>query len=82
MYLAKGFTRRANGDKWIYWMLKESEWNKDEKRPVQRYLAYIGPRPELTLAKAKRIAEKLGKSLEELRKVRGLKILDESDDAR
>ncbi len=41
---------------------------------MQVYVAYVGPKPVLTVAKAKRLAKRLGITLDELRRVRRLRI--------
>lgn len=76
MFLGQSF-QKVGGKKYAYWVLKETVWDKSLKRNVHRYLAYIGRRPVLTLEKARKIAEKLGVSLDDLRRVRRLKIIDE-----
>jgi len=75
MYLAKISVRRADGTKRFYYVLRRTTWSKKEKRPIQRYLCYIGPKPSLTLEKARALCKKLKISLEDLRKVKGLKIV-------
>ena len=75
MYLAKISVRRADGSKRFYFVLRHTEWSKTEKRPIQRYLGYIGPKPQIPLEKARALCKKLKISLEDLRKIRGLKII-------
>lgn len=76
MFLGQSF-QKVGGKKYAYWVLKETVWDKELKRNVQKYLAYIGRRPVLTLAKAQAICQKLGITLDELRRVRRLKIIEE-----
>lgn len=75
MYLAKISVRRADGTKRYYYVLRHTTWSKKEKRPIQRYLAYIGPKAIITEVKARKIAKKVSVSLDDLKRVRGLKII-------
>jgi hypothetical protein len=68
--------RRADGTKRYYYLLRRTEWDKRQKRQIARYLAYIGPRPLITLEKAQKIAQRLGITLNDLRKVRRLGIIE------
>jgi hypothetical protein len=76
MYLARISVRRADGTKRYYFVLRHTEWSKRERRPIQRYLGYIGAKPVLSLKRAKALAKKLGITLDDLRAVRGLKITE------
>jgi len=76
MYLAKVSVRRADGSKRFYYVLRHTEWSKTERRPIQRYLGYIGAKPVLSLKRAKALAKKLGVTLDDLGAVRGLKIVE------
>lgn len=71
IFIAKG----GRGGK--YYVLKETTWDKKTKAQRQHYLCYLGAKKVLPLAKAKAICKKLGITLDELRKVRGLKIIEE-----
>lgn len=75
IYLAKTFQRRADGSRMEYYILRENYWDFKQKRQRTRYLAYVGPKPVLPLEKARKLAKKLGVSLDELRRVRRLKIV-------
>jgi hypothetical protein len=77
IYLAKTFQRRADGTKRDYFMLRENYWDFKEKRQRTRYLSYIGPKPVLKESRAKALAKRLGVSVEDLRKVRRLKIVSD-----
>jgi len=81
MYLAKVSVRRADGSKRFYYVLRHTEWSKTERRPIQRYLGYIGAKPILPLKRAKALAKKTGIGLAELRRVRGLRIVDDENGA-
>lgn len=76
VYLAKISVRRADGTKRFYYVLRHTEWSKKEKRPIQRYLAYIGVKPTLSHERAQKLAKKLKISLADLRKIKGLKIVE------
>lgn len=58
-----------------YYVLKGNFWDAKKKAVKQKYLAYIGATPTITLEKAREIANKIGCSLDELKAVRGLKIV-------
>jgi hypothetical protein len=77
MYLARISVRRADGTKRYYFVLRHTEWSKRERRPIQRYLGYIGAKPVLGLKRAKALAKKAGIGLDELRRVNGLRIVDD-----
>jgi hypothetical protein len=48
-----------------------------EKEARNVYLAYIGTKPVLTEKKARAIAKKLGVTLDDLKAVRGLRIIED-----
>jgi hypothetical protein len=75
MYLVQARSKRRNGY-YKFYVLRETYWDSREKRQKQRYLAYIGPYPVISRERAKKIAKKLGINLEQLRRVRRLRILD------
>jgi hypothetical protein len=77
MYLAKISVRRADGTKRYYFVLRHTEWSKTERRPIQRYLGYVGAKPILPLKRAKALAKKAGIGLDELRRVNGLRIVSD-----
>jgi hypothetical protein len=78
MYIAKTFVRRADGTKRYYFVLRHTIWDKSQKRPVQKYIAYLGVQPIITFWRAQEIAEENGLTIDDLRRVRGLTIV--SDD--
>jgi len=79
MYLAKSFRRRATKKTpWTYYFLRETRWDPKTKKRRNIYLAYIGPHPVISEKKAKRIAKKVGCTIDDLRRIRGLRILDEN----
>ena len=75
MFLAKTWSTR-NGKKYEAWVLKRAIWDKETKRMKQKYLAYVGKTKSIKLDKALQICEKLSIPLEELRKVRRLRIIE------
>jgi len=78
MYLAKSFRKRATKKTpWTYYFLRDTKWDPKRKKRRNIYLAYIGTRPIITEKKARAIAKKLGVSIEKLKEVRGLKIVQE-----
>jgi hypothetical protein len=79
MYLAKSFRKRVTKKTpWVYYFLRDTQWDPKTKKRRNIYLAYVGVRPVLTLKKARAIAKKLGVTIDDLRCVRGLTIV--SDD--
>lgn len=76
MFLAKN-VRKSKTGKRAYYVLRDSYWDRKLKRQRHRYLAYLGVKPQLTEAKARQLAAKLGVALDDLRKVRRLKIIAE-----
>jgi hypothetical protein len=78
MYLCKSFRKRVTKKTpWTYYFLRDSKWDARKKRSRNVYLAYVGVRPVLTLKKARAIAKKLGVTLDDLKAVRGLRIVDD-----
>jgi hypothetical protein len=77
MFLAKNVRKSEGGAQRAYYVLRDSYWDKKLKRQRHRYLAYIGVKPVLTLAKARELAKKIGCSVDDLRRVRRLKIVGE-----
>ncbi len=61
-----------------YYVLRRNFWDEKARAVRQQYLAYVGATPAITLEKAREIAQKIGCSLEELKAVNGLKIVDEA----
>jgi hypothetical protein len=78
VYLAKSFRKRVTKKTpWVYYFLRDTRWDPKTKKRRNIYLAYVGVRPVLSEKKARQIARKLGVSLDELKRVRGLKILED-----
>jgi len=76
MYLAKSFRRRATKETpWTYYFLRETIWDPKTKKRRNVYLAYVGVKPILTEKKARQIAKKIGCSVDELKRIRGLRIV-------
>jgi hypothetical protein len=78
MYIAKTFVRRADGTKRYYFVLRHTVWDKVQKRPVQKYVAYLGVQPIITLARAQEIAQENGLTIDDLKRVRGLTIVHDA----
>jgi hypothetical protein len=80
MFLAKTW-KTVNGKRYEAWVLKKGMWDKERKRHKQVYLAYIGKSRRISIQKARQICEKLGITLQELRKVKRLTLVEESQPA-
>jgi len=84
MFLAKSVQRKGKRV-YRYWVLKETLWDAKERRISQRYLISLGPKRTITETQAREIAEKLSQklgrpvTLEDLRKVKRLRIVPDSD---
>lgn len=78
IYLARTFQRRADGSQRDYYVLRENYWDFKQKRQRTRYVAYVGRTKTLSLAKARKLARKIGITLDELRRVRGLRIVEDT----
>ena len=78
MYLAEQ-RKKVNGKVYGYWVLRETIWDKKGQRSVQRYVAYLGTSRTITRTKAKQLAEKIGCSVDDLSRVRRLRILENSE---
>jgi hypothetical protein len=76
MFLAKTW-KTVNGKRYEAWVLKRGVWDKEQKRHKQVYLAYIGKSRQISIQKARQICEKLGITLQELRKVKRLTLVEE-----
>jgi hypothetical protein len=65
-----------------YYVLKKSMWEPGKDGPGatrQRYIAYVGKEPQLTRKKALKICAEKGLKLEDLKRVRGLTIVEDSE---
>jgi hypothetical protein len=78
MYIAKTFVRRADGSKRYYFVLRDTIWDKVQKRPVQKYVAYLGVQPIISLERAQEIAQENGLTIDDLKRVRGLTIVNDN----
>ena len=76
IFVAKGHRKKSDGSRYEFYVLRETTWDKKAKAVKQGYLAYLGTKPVITGAKAQAIAKKVGVKVDDLRKVRGLKIKD------
>lgn len=77
IFVATGRYKKRDGSYYVYYVLREGYWDKRERRIKQRYVGYIGTRPVLSLSNARKLAQKAGITLDELRRVRGLTIVDD-----
>lgn len=75
MFLAKTWTTRK-GKKYPAWVLKTAKWDKEKKRMKQVYLAYVGKTKTIDLEKALKICTKLEIPLDELKKVKRLRVIE------
>ena len=76
MFLAR--TWKNIGDmRYESWVLKKGVWDKARKRYKQVYLAYIGKSKKISAERAQEICLKLGITLDEMRKVKRLRIVGE-----
>lgn len=75
MYLVRTSKPRADGKPWHYYILRDTIWDKRLKRQRHIYRAYIGHYPVISESKARTICRKLGITLDDLKRVRGLKII-------
>jgi hypothetical protein len=65
-----------------YYVLRETIWEPGEDGPGAgrvRYIAYVGKEPVMTLKKARQICQEKGLQLEDLKRVRGLTIVEDSE---
>jgi hypothetical protein len=75
LFLAK-LKRVVKGKEYVYWTLRQNVWTKG-KGLKQRYIASLGRSRSISTERAKEIAKKIGCSLEELKAVNGLKVVDD-----
>jgi hypothetical protein len=86
MFLAKTW-KTVKGKRYESWVLKEGVWDKQNKRYKQIYLAYIGKMKTITESRARELARKISAkldrpvSVEDLRKVRRLRIVPDREPA-
>jgi hypothetical protein len=59
-----------------FYVLRENRWDREAKAQRQRHVAYIGVTPEITQAKAERICREKGITMDQLRRVRRLRIVE------
>lgn len=67
MFVAKG-VQRKNGKVYIFYSLRKAVWDKQAKRQKQVYVAGLGPSRTISLEKAEKIAQKIGCSLDDLKR--------------
>lgn len=84
LFLTRGTKKpkgKANATHRFY-VLRESRWDRETKDSQQRHVAYIGVKPEITQEKAERICEEKGITMDQLRGVKRLTILEAGRPAR
>ncbi len=87
MFLAKQRKKKPEGGYWTAWVLRDSYWDREEKRIKQRYIAYVGKKQTITESQARelacKVAVKLGITEEEawqkLRRVKRLRIVPDEE---
>jgi hypothetical protein len=77
LYVARVYKNLASGKQLTYHVLRMNVWDYREKRQKTKYVAYLGVKPVLPLSKALKLARKLRLSLDDLKRVRGLRIIED-----
>jgi hypothetical protein len=80
LYIARIYKNLASGRRLAYHVLRRNEWDYVTKRQVTRYVCYLGKRPILTLSKALKLSRRLRLTLDDFKRVRGLRIVDDAKD--
>jgi len=80
MYLAKQVQRKGRR-KYVYYVLRETLWDRKTGTSKQRYLIAVGPKRTITESRARELAQKISKKLdrgvtvEDLKKVKRLRVV-------
>jgi hypothetical protein len=61
-----------------YYVLKANVWDSKVHAQRQKFLISLGAKPQLPISKAKELCKQWGISLEKLKSVKRLKIVDDS----
>jgi hypothetical protein len=77
LYVARMYRNLASGKRLTYHVLRQNVWDYREKRQKTKYVAYLGVKPVLPLSKAIKLARRLRLTLDDLKRVRGLRIVDD-----
>jgi hypothetical protein len=80
LYIARIYKNLASGKRLAYHVLRMNVWDYREKRQKTKYVAYLGVKPVLPISKAIKLARRLRLTLDDLKAVRGLRIVDEAKD--
>jgi hypothetical protein len=77
LYVARMYRNLASGKRLTYFVLRQNVWDYREKRQKTKYVGYLGVKPVLPISKALKLARKLRLSLDDLKRVRGLRIIED-----
>jgi hypothetical protein len=80
LYVARMYRNLASGKRLTYHVLRMNVWDYREKRQKTKYVAYLGVKPVLPISKALKLARRLRMSLDDFKRVRGLRIVDDGKD--
>jgi hypothetical protein len=80
LYIARVYKNLASGKQLTYHVLRMNVWDYREKRQKTKYVAYLGVKPILPISKALKLARRLRLTLDDLKRVRGLRIVDDGND--
>jgi len=75
VFIARSRKQPASGPSYEFLELRETYYDKRIKGVRQRYIGYLGRRAELPISKAERICRRRGLCMEQLRRVKGLKLV-------
>lgn len=75
VFITRSRKQPASGPSYEFLELRENYYDKTVKGVRQRYIGYLGRRAVLTASQAKRICRRRGLRMEQLRRVKGLKLV-------
>jgi len=75
VFLAKQ-ANRSGERTYTYWVLKRTVWDKTLKRTRQQYICSIGRKRTITREQAQHISQEKGVPMEELERVKRLRIIE------
>jgi hypothetical protein len=78
LYIARVYKNLASGKQLTYHVLRMNVWDYREKRQKTKYVAYLGVKPILPISKALKLARRLRLTLDDFKRVRGLRIVDDA----
>jgi len=76
LFLAKSRRQMKNGTIYEFYVLRKNHWDAERKATRQEYIAYVGKEKRITKEKAMKIEREKGISLDELKTVEGLEIIE------